>query len=250
MNFDYLTIIPGLEQAFFKAFQLGSTISPTTLRQRTLPPARRLFPNLSARSLFVKWQSLYVGFDIPRRSAWTDFWGTLPFGTHWGANEFPGSGFSAFVYINAPRYQSGLDLLLDPPNFSELIYNGNFSLYGDGWQVEDPSINFTGYNAEFNPISGGYFKTGLTHRFYMQPNASYHMEFDLIDTDGYMLVYIEQVGGGIQPLYKDFTNAPLTHAVYNFDTPNWGYSLECELKMSCSANTYASIGGITLRRTA
>lgn len=87
-----------------------------------------------AASLFLRWQSLYNGFTVIRREAWQLYWATLPFGGHNGANGYPGSGFSAFVYVNAPRLKAGLSLLLDPP----FIAAHNFII---GFGVQEIDIN-------------------------------------------------------------------------------------------------------------
>lgn len=59
-------------------------------------------------------QPVYDGLPQYYRDAWTLYWTNLPFGPHSGAGGWPGSGFSAFVFLNAPRQKAGLPLILYP----------------------------------------------------------------------------------------------------------------------------------------
>lgn len=131
-----LDIPSGLEDAFYKIF---ATFREETAAFYRYSPSKgdskkKLQRNI--RSLFVLWQSLYDGFDSGRKSAWTTYWGTLPFGSHSGGGGWPGSGFSAFVYLNAPLYKAGMDLMLDPPSGGDLITNGIFDGNADGWNLD------------------------------------------------------------------------------------------------------------------
>lgn len=114
MKLPSLEIPPGLEDAFYKVVQfLGGQSGEVYISHKTTP-AKKYFSYIAKRSFFVKWQSLWDSFLPDRVARWTAYWQTLPFGGHWGAGGYPGSGYSAFVYLNAPRYKLGLPLILDP----------------------------------------------------------------------------------------------------------------------------------------
>src|SRR6185503_17214187 len=101
-----LDIPPGLEEWFFKIMQFGNSSDQSNLVLKTAKPTRQRKARWNIQSLFVRWQSLYDGFDSTRKSAWTSYWSTLPFGSHVGAGGWPGSGYSAFVYVNAPLFRN------------------------------------------------------------------------------------------------------------------------------------------------
>jgi hypothetical protein len=126
-----LNIPAGLESLFWQIFRPQTIPDIVSLVTQTKTTQKRTYGNLVARSFFVMWQSLYDSFIAARRARWTAYWLTLPFGSHSGAGGWPGSGFSAFVFVNAPRYKQGLDLLLDPPGYippgTELLINGDFT---------------------------------------------------------------------------------------------------------------------------
>jgi len=115
MQVPDLSIPPGLEEAYFKVVQFGSAVGQNVILLRRSSPARSRFWTVGMRSLFVRFKSLWASFNNLRRSRWTVFWTSLPFGSHAGLNGYPGSGYSAFIYLNAPRYQRNLSILLDPP---------------------------------------------------------------------------------------------------------------------------------------
>jgi len=130
-----LDIPPGLNTQYYSALSLFLTASgyDTRKRKASVSYAKRI--SLANNSLFVKWQNLYNDFLEPRKTSWRVYWIDLPFGTHSGANGWPGSGYSAFIHVNAPRYMAGLELLLDPPSAlgPELLINGDFSAGADNW---------------------------------------------------------------------------------------------------------------------
>lgn len=112
-----LDIPSGLEDLFRAVLQLkpngdvegiGLTLPKTTYRKNQ---------GLRNRSLFVSLESYWDAFDSTHKTAWTEYWETLPFGPHSGDNGWPGSGYSAYVYANAPRIKEGLDLLEWPPGY-------------------------------------------------------------------------------------------------------------------------------------
>lgn len=144
-----LDIPDGLENLFRAALQLkpngdvdgiGLTLPKSTFRKKQ---------DLRGRSLFIALESTWRGFDSTRRNAWQSYWETLPFGSHSGSNGWPGSGYSAFVYVNAPRIKANLDLLLDPPLSSQLLLDPDLTGEGDLWTLEgfeytSPGIITTG----------------------------------------------------------------------------------------------------------
>lgn len=133
-----IDIPPGLEDAYYGAVRLLGGNNPNTIIEKRQSPARKNFSQVSNRSLFVKFKSTWRSFDTSRKNSWTLFWEILPFGNHGGLNGWPGSGYSAFVYVNAPRYKRGEPLLLDPPG--NLIINGDFSDGDHNWLIENFSI--------------------------------------------------------------------------------------------------------------
>lgn len=138
------------------------------------------------QSLFLLWQSLYDGFDGTRKGKWTTYWGTLPFGGHTGAGGWPGSGYSAFVYVNAPRYKNGEDLLLDPPGGygPELILNGDFAGNADNWILDAGDDAFLYADGvvyvDYPALNDAYLQQVLP----LDNEANFHLTFNAaIDTD-------------------------------------------------------------------
>ena len=118
-----LDIPDALLDAWNSIFQFGSAATEDVIQSRITPASRYRTVSLEHRSLISLWAPLFDSFDLGRRNAWHSYWG-----------GWPGSGFSAFIEVNAPRYASGQDLLLDPPA-TNLLYNGNFSAGALGWDV-------------------------------------------------------------------------------------------------------------------
>ncbi len=181
--FSNLDIPSGLETLFAKALSIlsGTTSGTIGIKQPQQTYKKRVVTK--NRSLFVLWQSLYDGFTSGRRSAWQTYWGTLPFGDHGGVNEWPGSGYSAFVYVNAPRYKAGLDLLLDPPGGlgPELLDNASFSGSLSPWTLHtDLGDNFWSFDtvyfdADFATESQGYL---LSETLTLSP-GNYRITFSI-----------------------------------------------------------------------
>lgn len=146
VKFEELDIISGLEEAFFRIWQLNDKATALAMYAKKTSPARKNFSRVGSRSYFVQLQSLYNSFTSLRRSAWDAYWNTLPFGSHAGANGYPGSGYSAFIYINAPLWKAGDDLILDPPLVTNMLINGTFDgtldpwATGDGWLFGDDFV--------------------------------------------------------------------------------------------------------------
>jgi hypothetical protein len=189
MLYSELDIIPGLEEAYFSIFQLNQTWDYGVLGSRICPASRYRSPQLALRSLFVKWQDLYNSFDQARKNRWTSYWIQFGAGTHRGAGGWPGSGYSAFVWVNAPRYRAGLPLILDP-QYINLLQNGSFSDGSVGWDFEH--IIFGSSYAKFNPLSGAHFLATLepsSYLFNVFWGHSYRVVFD------YSLALGGEVGG-------------------------------------------------------
>jgi hypothetical protein len=177
-TFSGLEIPSGMEDLFYKIFAIGN--SGTSLGYRFVPsvaaPQRKA--SLSNRSLFVRWCSMYDAFDSGRKAAWTAYWATLPFGGHTGAGGWPGSGFSAFVYQNAPHYQKGEALELDPPVLN-LVYNGDFSLGDAGWHLYDGAVVTAGVlhlDGLPNPYNAPNASTDDAHLITLESDATYRLQ--------------------------------------------------------------------------
>lgn len=176
MKLPDLDIPPGLEDAYYSVIRfLGGVTGDAGTIQR-IPPAKRLRKSVANRSLFVRWQDLYNGLDSGRHAAWTAYWITLPFSDHGGENGWPGSGYSAFIYVNTPRYHAGLDLLLDPPAVGNILINGDFNGTSDPWVLGDNAVYDTDrLLVAPNDYGGGFFyNPGLT----MTDGATYRVTFD------------------------------------------------------------------------
>jgi len=168
----------GLESIFNPL--LSYTFGLTSLGYRFSPSSASANRRMSwiSRSLFVLWEPIWDGFAGPRRAAWTAYWETLPFGSHSGAGGWPGTGYSAFVYVNAPRKRAGLDLLLDPPGL-ELIFNGNFDGNSDGWSL----VNFEYGDHDLRHIGVLDYSNADSSFFFLENLASYRLRWTC-ESDG------------------------------------------------------------------
>ena len=135
--YDTLNIPSGLEELFAKVLQLkpNGTITGigVTLPQQNHARAKRT----SDRSPVVLLHPYWLTCTSSQKLAWQSYWSTLPYGAHVGAGGWPGSGFSAFVHVNASRLKAGLEILLDPPVYENLVPNGNFSGNAAGWDLHN-----------------------------------------------------------------------------------------------------------------
>ena len=185
-----LDVPPGLVDAFNYLFVQNEGATTLAFRQRPSPGDSVKRSNTRGRSLFLRWQGLWNSFDETRRVAWQNYWGTLPFGSHSGANFWPGSGYSAFVYVNAPRYQQGLDPLLDPPS-GELLLNGDLNGNADHWLLwyENPGdVYYEDHSIRFAPVAwhdtglnvyGFQRVTALDSEPHYTPDYNYHCKVTL-----------------------------------------------------------------------
>jgi hypothetical protein len=185
-----LDIPPGLEDAFWSIFQFSNT-SQNVLNVKSSIPTRHKNAISKMNSLFVKWQSLYNGLSSARHIAWTSYWETLPFGSHGGANGWPGSGYSAFIYVNAPRYANGLSLLLDPPAYPELVPNGGFVGGYSPWTLFE---NMTWSANQLNFISTTPYAEAMLYyedyTFKLEYEATFRFQFDYVVSVGQLEVII------------------------------------------------------------
>ena len=138
---DSLNIPAGLEELWQKVLALKPNnltlgVSLTSSQQHYAKKKRT-----AGRSYIPIFAPTYDALTLTQKTNWAAYWVGLPFGDHVGANGWPGSGFSAFLYVNAPRYKIGQDLLLDAPGTDgNLIPNSNFALdpfYNDWFGLYD-----------------------------------------------------------------------------------------------------------------
>jgi hypothetical protein len=170
-----IEIPPGLEEAYFGAVALLGGVNPNTIMSRKGSPAKKNFARVFSRSLFVIWESIWDSFDSTRKTAWTNYWITLPFGSHSGSSGWPGSGYSAFVYFNAPRYRDGLDLILDPP--TNLLLNGSFDgfvpwFWGEAWFYNTDKMSV-------DEATDWGLSAYLTQDVTVEDSVSYHVSFKI-----------------------------------------------------------------------
>lgn len=138
----------------------------------------------SARSLFLIFQSTWDTFLSTRRDAWQAYWISLGHSFELTPAGWPGSGYSAFVEVNAPRYKLGEDLLLDPPGLGDdIIINGNFATDTDWFyyfpgEIVDGHFHFLQGDSAYDQLVQSYDSLPLA--------ARYRLELDLIapGTDG------------------------------------------------------------------
>jgi hypothetical protein len=177
-----LSIPPEFAAFFEQILSLGNTGTTVGYKARPSSGDSEKRAGLRSISLFVLWQYLYDGLSSGRHAAWSAYWITLPFGSHSGANGWPGSGFSAFVYVNAPRYKLGQDLLLDPPRAygPELLVNPNFDGNADGWSLGgyNPPAYTDHAIVAYSADDFQEFLAMQTAPMYFENYANYHWEID------------------------------------------------------------------------
>ncbi len=190
MKLTDLNIPFGLEELFAKIFRPLISGSSDVVVTKKSPASTRQWKYLNEFSLFVRWQGLYNGFTTLRKIAWTNYWLTLPFGDHSGSNGWPGTGFSAFVYVNAPRFKNDLDLLLDPPASENVIVNGTFTDELAPWEQVD---SVWSWEADHAIIYEYFTPSGLITQLFQDlisvitTPSVWHLTFDIsgdVGTDG------------------------------------------------------------------
>lgn len=135
MRVPNISVPPGLQEAFFKAMRFLVGDAPPDSQIIVLSNPRLSY--LKNKQLYHTQLMTYLGtvwqtLDHPTRQLWQNFWGTLPFGSHGGHNYYPGSGFSAFLYVNGPRARQGLPLILIPES-GNIVRNPTFTPGADQW---------------------------------------------------------------------------------------------------------------------
>lgn len=170
-----LDIPDGLETAFSKVIALKPNLNVLGA-SLTLPKQNHARRKRTAnRSLILLWAPLFDSLTSSQRLAWEAYWGS-----------WPGSGFSAFIQVNAPLYKAGLSLLLDPPN-ANLVLNGNFNGNANGWTL-------------FNYI---YRSNGLSVPDVTDSAAAYGTPFHLIDGANYLVQFKLSGAGNRQEVSID-----------------------------------------------
>jgi hypothetical protein len=113
--YNTLNIPSGLEELFAKVLQLKPNLGVTgiglTLPQQTVVKKKVT----GSRSPFVRWQSLWQALNGTYKINWRFYWKILEHNNRPNVGGWPGSGFSGYVFINAPRYKASLAFLDDAP---------------------------------------------------------------------------------------------------------------------------------------
>lgn len=170
-----LSIPPGMETAFANVFALKPNLNVLGL-SKTLPSQTFARAQITAsRSLMVLWAPLFDSFTSTRRAAWDAYWGS-----------WPGSGFSAFIQVNAPLYRLSQPLLYDPPGVN-LVPNGNFNGNANDWSL----TNFV------------YSKNGLSVPDITSTASAYGGTFHLDDGANYQVSFILSGAGNRQEVSVD-----------------------------------------------
>ena len=175
--FDTIDIPAGLEDLFNALFAVGNngTSLQTIVHPTVASPIKRAM--LNNKSLFVMLEPIWLTLSGEQQDAWGLYWSTLPFGSHSGADGWPGSRYSAFVYENAKCYRLGLPWMLWPPSFN-MIYNGDFSSGADGWT--NFGVTFAGGHCIFTSLHpNGEIITASGHRFDFSAGHTYRIEMYL-----------------------------------------------------------------------
>jgi len=114
-----LDIPPGLEGLYYAIFGYPNSANPNVIRVNNTHVPRIRKSSLIGISFLHYCEPFFTALTQTVKDLFTDYWGELPFGTHTGAGNWPGSGFSAFVYYNRQRPKNTFPLFLEPPfNFS------------------------------------------------------------------------------------------------------------------------------------
>jgi len=225
--YDTLNIPSGLEELFAKVLQLkpNGTITGigVTLPQQNHARAKRT----SDRSPVVLLHPYWLTCTSLQKLAWQSYWSTLPYGTHVGAGGWPGSGFSAFVHVNASRLKAGLDILLDPPVYANLVPNGNFAGNADGWGL----INLQYVASDLEMIDTTQPAECTSDRFALKGGHTYRVSMEVgAGTADVELSVADSTGGaaGVQ----DFSSSVAEVLTFDFvySGPDFDYSyFDCSI---------------------
>lgn len=185
-----IDIPPGLESAYYAVVRAMSGLNADAIGVQAYVAQKRSYKGFAQQSYFVLFNGVYDALSDARKIAWTSYWLTLPFGTHAGANGYPGSGFSAFIYVNAPRYKSGLDFLLDPPTTTNLWPNGDFHLGATGWNINSAfDISSGKLNCVSGQGGGDALITDTSYDADLVVGHTYRFEFDFSISAGVVDYY-------------------------------------------------------------
>jgi hypothetical protein len=231
-----IDIPAGLEQAYNAVVnRLGGLNSDAISKQKYVAKKRSYF-DFANNSLFILWQDLYNGLPSLFKVHWTTFWETLPFGTHGGLHGYPGSGFSAFVYLNAPRYKLGQSLILDPYPATNIIPNGDFSAGANNWFTQHVSITD---KAIFDPaFSNAVIIT--TPNFNVFQGHTYRFSAFIGGTFGNLLVGITFSGTHTNFIYNNF-NAGVGYIQFDFTILTLGAPFQADAFAGDNTNSDAVI---------
>jgi hypothetical protein len=181
-----LDIPSGLIEQFYNALTLKPSGEAESLGKRRPTVSYATAETVGSRSLFRIFEPTWDTFLQDRRNRWASYWTSLPFGTHSGSGGWPGSGFSAFTYLNAPRWRAGLPLLLEPPFFHNLV----------SFRTSSPGLRQGYYDA-------GSF-SNITTQF-----LSFSSEVNIAALDSQTFVTANKSGGRIQAWRFNGTWQPL-----------------------------------------
>lgn len=215
-----INIPAGWEDLFNLIFRQQSPALLNVLNTAAPIKRRSSYSALVLRSYFVMWQSLYDSFDSARRHSWDLYWLTLPFGSHSGANGWPGSGYSAFIYCNAPRYKAGLSLFFDPPYGVECLQNIDFSQGANFWELVRNCFIQSGHLVFVNPppyYSGGLIRQTTTINPSNGDSGTLRVE---IDAEGVGQLYVQIPADPSIRLVKNFTGERET-IIMTASAPGW-----------------------------
>lgn len=205
-----LDIPPGLITQFENALTYVVRGLTPTLSKRKPKVSYASQISFANYSLFVKWKDLWGSFLAPRKLAWAIYWESLPFGAHSGSGGWPGSGYSAFIYVNAPRYMAGLELLLDPPaEWGTEICPDPFFADGGLWTL-DGDCTITGGKLIFSSVGGSYQGTA---------RIEVPMTFDLRER---RYQFVIKIPDGVDPLLSNPDGPPFDATIMAGDYTDGG----------------------------
>lgn len=124
----------GLESLFYSLFGYPNSVTQDALRTNNSAVPRKRRASLLSNSLFLLWEPVWQTFDTTRRDAWQSYWELLPFGSHLGSRGYPGSGYSAFVFLNAPRHKVDYPLFDIAPESNDVDVSFAVGEQSDGFQ--------------------------------------------------------------------------------------------------------------------
>lgn len=183
----------GLETQFWQMAQDTNNGATPVVVKKKGSPAKANFYKIASRSLFVKWENLWNSFSTSRKFGWIVRWVSLPFGGHYGAGGWPGSGYSAFVFENSYNYKNNLPLQLDwliyPLAGTEILTNGSFTGSASGWFLQY-GFSYSANMLRIIEVSSGQWGLINQNPLLIKPNGSYKLKFD---------IYLKKQENGLNP---------------------------------------------------